>query len=243
MPSYWRNREFTVASTMAPINKVGPKQRQRRLSCQLLAALAVGSICWVSPVGASVLQDKDDLEAKRRHNDRKPYEQQVDVHGTFNTIGLQQPLMVEASSPALLMKTACRIEKDGYFGSTYGIPIDLQYGFAVETTPLGDVRQIIETINEMILDTILSKSFPTICGYQQTAMSSTSTVRSNVGHQRQQPALYSSPGKHMITPPNGYRFHSIERPAKGKTICVLVLCLCTDIHRGFPCPRPHLRFL
>lgn len=63
------------------------------------------------------------------------------------------------------MRSSCRPEKDGYFGSTYGEPVRLTYGFHIEIKPLTSIVDMIDLVEDRIVDSILSKSFPNLCGF------------------------------------------------------------------------------
>lgn len=63
------------------------------------------------------------------------------------------------------MRSSCRPEKDGYFGSTYDEPVRLTYGFRIETKPLSSIVDMIDLVEDKIVDSILSQSFPNLCGF------------------------------------------------------------------------------
>jgi hypothetical protein len=64
-----------------------------------------------------------------------------------------------------LMKSACRPEPDGYFGSTYGQALTLEYGFKLETQPLASITEVLDAVDDYIVDATLSNAFPQMCGY------------------------------------------------------------------------------
>lgn len=66
-----------------------------------------------------------------------------------------------------LMSSPCRPEYDGFFGATSGDPIHIQYGFKVEVEPLSAIMDILDTIEDKIVDSILQSSFPEMCGLHQ----------------------------------------------------------------------------
>ena len=67
-----------------------------------------------------------------------------------------------------LMKSPCRPEKDGYFGSTYGhYPYSIEYGFQIETLPNSKLTEVITAIDDYIVDEILTNIYPAMCGYRR----------------------------------------------------------------------------
>jgi hypothetical protein len=97
-----------------------------------------------------VLQDKI-----RHSSDTGPIELDVEATATYN------------SEFMALMNTACRPETDGYFGSTYGQPLTLEYGFKLETQPLASITEILDAVDDYVVDATLSNSFPQMCGYRR----------------------------------------------------------------------------
>ena len=65
------------------------------------------------------------------------------------------------------MSSPCRPEYDGYFGSTSGVPFEIQYGFEMETEDEQNVDYLLEEIHEQIIDVVLSSSFPNLCGFRR----------------------------------------------------------------------------
>lgn len=63
-----------------------------------------------------------------------------------------------------LMNSPCRPEYDGFFGATSGDSIRIQYGFQVEVQPLSAIMDILDTIEDKIVDSVLQSSFPEMCG-------------------------------------------------------------------------------
>ena len=66
-----------------------------------------------------------------------------------------------------LMESPCRPEFDGYFGSTSGEPLEVQYGFKLETPPLSSIMDLLDVVEDRIVDSILVHSFPSQCGYRR----------------------------------------------------------------------------
>ena len=67
-----------------------------------------------------------------------------------------------------LMKSPCRPEKDGYFGSTYGhYPYSIEYGFQIETVPNSKLTEVITAVDDYIVDEILTNIYPAMCGYRR----------------------------------------------------------------------------
>jgi hypothetical protein len=70
------------------------------------------------------------------------------------------------------MQSPCRPEDSGHFGSTFGTPILLQYGFEMETTHFPNIEQALKIVDEKVMDALLSTFFPTICGFDNDSSSS-----------------------------------------------------------------------
>lgn len=92
-------------------------------------------------------------ELTRHTTGNAPEELNVNAKDTFNTDFMKD------------MFSSCRPEKDGYFGSTYGEPVRLSYGFRIETKPLSSIVDMIDLVEDRIVDKILSESFPNLCGF------------------------------------------------------------------------------
>ena len=95
--------------------------------------------------------EEEDLQIKN-----SPKEINVDPRSTYN-----EKFMA-------LMNSPCRPEYDGFFGATSGDPIRIQYGFQVEVEPLSAIMDILDTIEDKIVDSILQSSFPEMCGLRRT---------------------------------------------------------------------------
>ena len=78
-----------------------------------------------------------------------------DVKPMFDTTHLQY------------MSSPCRPESDGYFGSTSGTPLEIQFGFEMETEDEENVESLLEEIQEQVVDVVLSTAFPNLCGYRR----------------------------------------------------------------------------
>lgn len=88
-----------------------------------------------------------------RHNSNtRPLELNVDAMSTYNDKFMA------------LMKSPCRPEYDGFFGATYGDPISIRYGFRIETLPLSNIMDMLDVIEDKVVDSILSSTFPQMCG-------------------------------------------------------------------------------
>lgn len=66
------------------------------------------------------------------------------------------------------MLSPCRPEDTGHFGSTFGTPILLQYGFEMETSHFPNIERALKIIDEKVMDALLSTFFPTICGFDES---------------------------------------------------------------------------
>jgi hypothetical protein len=71
------------------------------------------------------------------------------------------------TSTMQLMSSPCRPETDGYFGSTSGTPLEIQFGFELETEDDDNIDFLLDEIQEQIVDMVLSSSFPNLCGYRR----------------------------------------------------------------------------
>jgi hypothetical protein len=94
-----------------------------------------------------------------------PVELNVDAKATYNDKFMA------------LMQSPCRPEYDGYFGATYGVPVELQYGFRLETMPLSSIMDVLDVIEDKLVDDILGSSFPQICGYRRRQLGHASGFR------------------------------------------------------------------
>ena len=77
------------------------------------------------------------------------------------------------------MTSQCHPEANGYFGSTSGQPLVVQYGFEMEFTDLIDAERALGVINDHVMDQVLSDTFPSICAATRRQLSSSSTVTSS----------------------------------------------------------------
>jgi hypothetical protein len=95
----------------------------------------------LSVVQASVSNRRGILEKdsnKIRHDTLSaPIELNVDAKSTYNDKFMA------------LMKSPCRPEYDGYFGATHGTPVELQYGFRLETMPLSSIMDMLDVIEDI----------------------------------------------------------------------------------------------
>mmetsp|Transcript_25601 Transcript_25601/g.73676 ORF Transcript_25601/g.73676 Transcript_25601/m.73676 type:complete len:164 (-) Transcript_25601:34-525(-) len=87
--------------------------------------------------------------------DSKPVELNVDAKQTYDENFMS------------LMQSPCRPEPDGYFGATYGDPVKIKYGFRLEVEPLSSISDILDVIEDKLVDDVLSKSFPKVCGFRR----------------------------------------------------------------------------
>lgn len=63
-----------------------------------------------------------------------------------------------------LMQSPCLPESNGYFGSTAGTPAIFQYGYSVEAIPGASIDPILSVVDSHIMDSLLSQTFPQVCG-------------------------------------------------------------------------------
>lgn len=94
-------------------------------------------------------------EMARHSKGNEPEELNVDAKTSFN-----DQFMTD-------MHSSCRPEKDGYFGSTSGDPSRLTFGFRLETKPLSSIVDILDLVEDRIVDSVLSESFPELCGFRR----------------------------------------------------------------------------
>eukprot|EP00934_Nitzschia_sp_Nitz4_P005784 Nitzschia sp. Nitz4//scaffold3_size479765//117354//118498//NITZ4_000050-RA/size479765-augustus-gene-0.29-mRNA-1//-1//CDS//3329550608//5774//frame0 len=85
--------------------------------------------------------------------DVAPEELDVDASTTYNENFMKQ------------MESPCRPETDGYFGSTYGEPVEVTYGFKVELEPLSSILEVLDVVEDKIVDAVLANAFPDVCGF------------------------------------------------------------------------------
>ena len=90
------------------------------------------------------------LEDEKRHSDALMYKN-VDLSKTYT----------RHSSRGVF----CTPDSDGYFGSTVGFNIPVEFAFAVEYAPDADINAIFYLIDLFIEDTILGGFFPKECKY------------------------------------------------------------------------------
>lgn len=67
----------------------------------------------------------------------------------------------------LMTDEMCRPQENGYFGSTAGAPLVLEYGFELETTIFSNTDRILHAINQYIEMQVLSRTFSSMCGLQR----------------------------------------------------------------------------
>ena len=91
-----------------------------------------------------------------RHKiDTSTYELNMNAVSTYNTEFMA------------LMESPCRPEYDGFFGSTSGEPLEVQYGFRLDTPPFSTIMDLLDVVEDRVVDSILSHSFPAQCGYRR----------------------------------------------------------------------------
>jgi hypothetical protein len=133
----------TKPITMAP--------RLSTLLCLWAMALA--------KVHAETGMEQPQRELARQSEGNAPDELNVDVKRSFD-----EQFMKE-------MHSSCRPEKDGYFGSTSGEPSRLTFGFRLETKPLSSIVDMLDLVEDRIVDSVLSESFPQLCGFRRRQLS------------------------------------------------------------------------
>jgi hypothetical protein len=129
-----------------------------------------------------------------------PHEVDVDPRSTYN-----EKFMA-------LMNSPCRPEKDGIFGATSGEPFKIQYGLQLEIEPLSDIMTVLDAIEDLIVDSILMKTFPEMCGLRRRAQQSTSHVAKNNNRIEESRNL-----AHEDEHPSGFRFEKFQEVGKLRT--------------------------
>jgi hypothetical protein len=129
--------------------------------------LALTALSWAR-VRAEVDHGRNALHKEDvRHNiDVSSLELNVDASSTYN------------HNFMALMESPCRPEYDGYFGATHGEPIQIQYGFQLETQPLSSIMDLLDVVEDRVVDSILSNAFPSMCGYTHRQLSRRLTAAS-----------------------------------------------------------------
>ena len=75
-----------------------------------------------------------------------------------------------AGTESALMLSPCRPETDGYFGSTYGDPVILQYAFEMESSINADISEALDTVREQVMDVTVASTFPAVCSYRELSV-------------------------------------------------------------------------
>jgi hypothetical protein len=70
----------------------------------------------------------------------------------------------ESSQFSYYMVSDCKPRATGYFGSTGGEPLILEYGFELETTLVAAMDKVLNIINDRIMDAIIVNTFSGMCG-------------------------------------------------------------------------------
>ena len=120
-------------------------------------AMSAAAACFVGALVLLCVQSSSDYHAHRRLD--------MSFHLSQATERDVSPLY--ENQQLQFMSSPCRPETDGYFGSTSGTPLEIQYGFEMETEDEENLEYLLEEIQEQIVDVILSTSFPNLCGYRR----------------------------------------------------------------------------
>jgi len=123
-------------------------------------------------VSASVTAERNDIRSDRHRSRSRLLRSMQNEYVEGNEIQVENapkeidvdPLSTYNEKFMALMSSPCRPEYDGFFGATSGDPIRIQYGFKVEVEPLSAIMDILDTIEDKIVDSILQSSFPEMCG-------------------------------------------------------------------------------
>ena len=70
-------------------------------------------------------------------------------------------------SESALMVSPCHPEEDGYFGGTYGVPIEFEYVFQMESTPMAKIDKALLAVRDRVIDELVSDTFPQLCGMER----------------------------------------------------------------------------
>ena len=130
-----------------------------------------------------------------------------------------------------LMNSPCRPEYDGFFGATSGDSIRIQYGFQVEVQPLSAIMDILDTIEDKIVDSVLQSSFPEMCGLHRArkTQESSETLLELPHVEDSQRSL-----GHIDGHPSGLRFLKFEEVGKLKNnfsfwiLNIFIACMSDD---------------
>ena len=134
-----------------------------KMKMRLYSFVLFGMLGRCQSVGQQAATRAPQNSLLRHYADAAPKEYTVDPAETYNTKFMA------------LMKSPCRPELDGYFGSTYGTPVEIQYGFKMETQPLAPISAILSAIDDNVVDNILMTTFPTMCGYSRRSLAGHAT--------------------------------------------------------------------
>lgn len=131
--------------------------------------LAVATASLVSHVaGDNAFLSRRHLADENRHSDVLSYKN-VDLSKTYT----------RRSSRGVF----CSPDSDGYFGSTLGFNVPVEFAFAVEYAPDADINAIFYQIDLLVEDTLLGGFFPKDCKYstKQALKSRNLSTRSITG--------------------------------------------------------------
>jgi hypothetical protein len=67
-------------------------------------------------------------------------------------------------SESSLLTTPCSPEEDGFFGGTFGQPVEFQYVFEMEISSDGETSKALDAIRNHVVDAVVIDTFPQLCG-------------------------------------------------------------------------------
>jgi hypothetical protein len=107
-----------------------------------------------------------------------------------------------------LMNSPCRPELDGYFGATSGDSIRIQYGFELEIEPLSDILTLLDVLENVVVDAILTNTFPEMCGLRRHRRLTKERTTRNLARDRNKEKTKES--AHVDEHPSGFHFIKFE---------------------------------
>ena len=80
-------------------------------------------------------------------------------------------------SESALLSTPCNPEEDGYFGGTFGDPVEFQFGFEMETSVDAETPKALDIIRNHVVDMVVTDTFPQLCGSESRQLRGRSSTK------------------------------------------------------------------